>query len=168
MSFDVRKEAVWVAAMEDRPGALAEKLEPLTDAGANFEFIIARRAWNHAHEAVVFVAPLHSARLIRMARRLGFEKALGMHSLRFEAPDRPGMAAQIARLIADAGISLRGWSAATLGDRSVYYFAFARSSETDAVMRLLRGAFLAKPATRPPSGAKKKRKRAMETSVIPF
>ncbi|MCK6484295.1 MAG: ACT domain-containing protein [Phycisphaerae bacterium] len=137
MPYDIRKESVWVAEMEDRPGALAEKLEGVTLGGANLEFIIARRAWNKPG-AVVFVAPLHGAGQNRAARALGFEKALGMHSLRVEGPDKPGLAARIARLVAHAGINLRGWSAATLGKRSVIYFAFATESDANRAQKALK------------------------------
>lgn len=61
-----------------------------------------------------------------------------MHSLRVEGPDKPGLAARIARLVAHAGINLRGWSAATLGKRSVIYFAFATESDANRAQKALK------------------------------
>ena len=45
MALQVARTKVWAASMQDRPGGLAEKLEPLAKAGANLEFVIARRDW---------------------------------------------------------------------------------------------------------------------------
>ena len=44
MAFEIDKVDVWVAEMSDRPRALMKKLEVLTEAGANLEFVIARPA----------------------------------------------------------------------------------------------------------------------------
>ena len=44
MVLKVSKVDVWVGGLRDRPGALAKKLRALADAGAELEFLIARRA----------------------------------------------------------------------------------------------------------------------------
>ena len=44
MDLIVEKEDVWIASLEDKPGALAGKLTALTDAGADLDFVIARRS----------------------------------------------------------------------------------------------------------------------------
>ena len=140
MAYDIRKEAVWVAEMQDRPGALSEKLAAL-NGNENLEFVIARRAWNKDDGAVVFVAPIHGAGPMKAARSVGFEKALGMHSLRIEGPDKPGLGAQAAHMLAEAGINLRGFSAASLGKHCAMYFAFATEADQEKAERVLRKAF---------------------------
>ena len=40
----IERTDVWAAELEDKPGALARKLNALADAGADVEFVIARRA----------------------------------------------------------------------------------------------------------------------------
>ena len=46
MNLIAEHEDVWVASLEDKPGALGNKLATLADAGADLGFIIARRAPN--------------------------------------------------------------------------------------------------------------------------
>lgn len=153
-AVNISRVDVWVAEIQDRPGALAEKLEALAQAGANLDFVIARRAPEKPGAAVVFVAPLRSARQQRAAQQAGFAKAASMHSLRVEHPDRPGIGAQITRALADAGINLRGISAASVGRRSVVYFAFDQAEDARKAAGLLRRALARKPAT---AGAKRRR-----------
>jgi hypothetical protein len=52
-------ECLWAAMLQDRVGGLAGKLAPLAAAGANLEFIIARRAPEQPGRGVVFVTPLN-------------------------------------------------------------------------------------------------------------
>ncbi len=122
MEFKVAKVDVWAGPIEDQPGALAEKLEAVTSAGANLEFVIARR--DTLGKAVVFLAPLKGAAQVRAAKRAGLAKTASLHSLRLEGPDRRGLGVVITRALAAAGINLRGLSAAALGRRHVTYFAF--------------------------------------------
>jgi hypothetical protein len=127
MSFKVTKVDVWVGEIEDRPGTLAEKLETLGSARASLEFVIARR--DQPGKSVVFLAPLKGAAQMRAARNAGLAKATNLCSLRLEGPDKRGLGALITRALADAGINLRGLSAAAIGRRHVTYFAFDRAED---------------------------------------
>ncbi|MGC9455046.1 MAG: ACT domain-containing protein [Phycisphaerae bacterium] len=139
MAVKVSRVNVWAAGMEDRPGALAEKLDALSQAGANLEFVIARRT--HAGEkggGVVFVAPLKGARQSAAAKKAGFKKADSMHSLRVEAPDKPGLGSKITAALAELDINLRGVSAAAVGKKSVCYLAFDSAKDAQRASRKLR------------------------------
>lgn len=122
MNWKMTKVDVWAGEMEDRPGALAEKLEAVRKAGANLQFVIARR--DKPGKSVVFLAPLKGASQVRAARQVGLAKATSLYSLRLEGPDRRGLGGLITRALAEAGINLRGLSAAALGRSHVTYFAF--------------------------------------------
>ena len=61
MPYEITKVDVWAATIEDRPGGLAEKLEVLAEAGADLEFVIARRASESPGTGVVFMAPISGA-----------------------------------------------------------------------------------------------------------
>jgi len=138
MAVEITKVDVWVAQMADRPGALAKKLETVADAGANLEFMIARRAPDKPGRGVVFMAPLRGARQVAAARRAGLKRAKTMHSLRLVSPDRPGIGANITRALGEAGINMRGVSAAALGRRSVTYFAFDTDADAKQAARILK------------------------------
>ena len=57
MAYTIKRVDVWAGEIADRPGGLAEKLSALSDAGANFEFLISRRAPDKPGSGVVFLAP---------------------------------------------------------------------------------------------------------------
>jgi len=139
MAVTIEKVDVWAGEIADQPGGLAEKLEAIAKAGGDLEFIIARRQPEKPGTGVVFVAPLKGAAQIRAAKEVGLSKTDNLHSLRFEAPDRPGLAANVTRAVADAGINLRGLSAAAFGRQCVIYFAFDDPEEAKKARRLLKG-----------------------------
>jgi len=70
MKLDIARIDVWVAGIEDRPGGLVEKLRGLAEAGANLEFVIARRAPERPEKAVVFATPIQGAKQTKAARQL--------------------------------------------------------------------------------------------------
>jgi len=138
MSYEISKVDVWAGSIEDRPGGLAEKLEALEEAGANLEFVIARRAPEEPGTGVVFLAPVRGAKQARAAKQAGLSKASSLCSVRLEGPDKPGLGARITRILAEAGINLRGLSAAALGRRCVVYFAFDSSNDAAKAVRILK------------------------------
>jgi hypothetical protein len=130
MAVEISKVDVWAVEIPDRVGGLAEKLEALAEAGASLEFVIARRKPEKPGTGVVFLAPLQGAKQAKAAEGAGLSKATNLHSLRLEAPDKPGLGAKITRAVAEAGVNMRGLSAAAIGSRCVVYFAF--DSDADA------------------------------------
>ena len=119
MRLKVSRTDTWAAAIDDRPGGLADKLAALAAAGANLEFIIARRAPEQRGSGVVFVTPLKGAKQIKAAEAAGFQRTESLHSLRVQGADKPGTGAKLTRALAEAGINLRGLSAAALGKRYI-------------------------------------------------
>ena len=130
MALKVSRTDTWAASIDDRPGGLGDKLAALAAAGANLEFIIARRAPEQRGSGVVFVTPLKGAKQTKAAEAAGFQKTGSLHTLRVEGADRPGMGAKLTRALGEAGINLRGFSAAALGRRHVTHLAL--DTATDA------------------------------------
>ena len=114
---------VWAVSIKDRVGGLAEKLAALTAAGSNLEFVIARRAPERPGKGVVFVTPLKGAKQVKAAEAAGFLRTGSLHSLRIEGMDKPGLGAKMAKALSEAGINLRGLSAAGVGRKFVCYLA---------------------------------------------
>lgn len=136
MAYSISRVEVWAGDLVNKPGMLARVLEALAGAGANLEFVVARRVSNNT--ARVFVAPLKGARQTRAAQDVGLVRASGMHSLRIEGPDKPGLGAEITRKLADQGINLRGLSSAAIGRKSVCYIAFASTDDLATGQKTLR------------------------------
>lgn len=142
MAYKVSMVDVWAGDLLNRPGTLARALEALSLAGAQLEFIVARRVTTNTSR--VFVAPLRNARQKKAAEAVEIRQAAGMHVVRVEGPDRAGLAAQLSRAIADHDINIRGVSGAAIGRKTVLYFAFHTAEAAKAAIKEIRRA-LSKP-----------------------
>lgn len=137
MDLMIDKVDVWATTLMDRPGGLAEKLEALNAAGADLQFVLARRAPDKPGGGVVFVTPLRGDREIEAAANEGFNVTRSLQSLRVEGPDRPGVVSELLRLLADAGLSLQGLSAAVIGARFVVYIGLDSPEDAQRAVDIL-------------------------------
>jgi len=138
MTLKVNKSEIWSNTISDRAGGAADKLGPLTQAGANLEFLMTRRTPEHPGMGVMFIAPITGAKVVRAAQAAGFSKSSGIHSLRIEGSDKPGMSAKISGALAGAGISFRALCAIAIGKKFVGYLALDNADEATKAARLLR------------------------------
>ena len=137
MKLEITREDVWAAGMKDQPGNLAQKLSALSEAGANLEFVIARRSPDKPGTGVVFVTPLKGAKQLKAAKGAGFKKSKSMHSLRILTADKPGVGTQITQCLAQAGINLHGFSGAAIGKKAVFNIAFDSTATANKPKRCL-------------------------------
>src|SRR2546430_1846274 len=119
MSLTVTKADVWAATIEDKPGGLDKVLGALSNAGANLECVIARRDPAKPGTGVAFVTPVKGAAVRKSAKAQGLAPAEKIATLKVEGDDAPGLGHRITGAIADAGVSLRGLSAAVIGRKFV-------------------------------------------------
>jgi hypothetical protein len=140
MAYTVKKVDVWAGEIADRPGGLASTLSAMNKAGANVEFVVARRAPDKPGTGVVFLTPIKGAKQKTAAQQAGLATSDSLHSVRVEGPDRPGLGAQMTDALAAAGINLRGISAAALGRRAVSYLAFDSAADSEAAVKVLKKA----------------------------
>ncbi len=131
MDLIVERVNVWAAGIRDKSGSLARVLTGLREAGADLDFIIARRAPEKPSTGVVFVTPLRGDREIAAAADLGFNVTSSLNSVRVEGKNKPGIAAELTQKLAAEGLNLRGFSAAVSGARFVIYIAL--DTTTDAI-----------------------------------
>ncbi len=131
MDLIVERVNVWAATIRDKVGGLAYLLTGLRDAGADLDFIIARRSPEKPGTGVVFVTPLRGDREVAAAAELGFNVTNSVHSVRVEGENRPGVTAELTEKLAAEGISLRGLSVAVIGARFILYIGL--DSAEDAV-----------------------------------
>ncbi len=136
MAYTIDTVDVYAGSIEDRPGALAEKLTVLCEAGANLEFVIARRA--EKGKGVMFCAPLKGPKQSRAAKKVGLTKSESLRSLRIVGPDKAGLGVKITAALAGAGINVRGLSGAALGRKAVLYFAFDNRKDAGKARRIIK------------------------------
>jgi len=138
MEMIVEHVNVWAASIEDRTGSLSHLLTGLAQAGANLDFILARRAPERPGAGVVFVTPLRGDREIDAATALGFNVTSSVHSVRIEGDNRPGVAAELTGKLSDMQINLRGVSVAVIGARFIIYIGFDSREDADRAVNILR------------------------------
>jgi hypothetical protein len=138
MKLKVNRTDTWAAPIDDRPGGVADKLAALAAAGANLELIIARRAPEQRGSGVIFVTPLKGAKQIKAADAAGFQKTESLHSIRVQGLDKPGAGAKLTRALAEAGINLRGFSAAALGKQYVTHLALDTAQDAAKTIAVLK------------------------------
>ena len=138
MALKVSKVDVWVGGLKDRPGSLAKKLRALADAGAELEFLIARRAPEKPGTGVVFLTPLKGAKQLAAAKKAGLRKTRSLNSVCVEGPDKPGLGARLTEALAATGINLRGLSAAVIGKRFVMHLAVDSVADAARARRVLK------------------------------
>ena len=138
MSFTVTKVDIWSSKIEDKPGGLAKILAALGNAGASLDCVIARRDSAKPGAGVVFLTPAKGAAVRKAEKAEGVAPAKNIATLKVEGEDAPGLGGRITTAIADAGVNLRGVSAAAIGERFVGYFGFDSAADATKAARALR------------------------------
>jgi len=138
MALKVTRVDVWATSIKDKPGGLAAKLATLADAGANLEFVIARRASEKRGTGVVFITPLKGAAQLKAAKKAGFRKTKSLNSVRIEGANKAGLGARMTDALATRGINLRGLSAAVIGGKFVVYLALDTAADAAKATRILK------------------------------
>jgi hypothetical protein len=148
MSLKVTKIDVWSGEIRDQPGGLAGVLRQLAATKANLEMVVARRQPDKPGTGIVFLAPLKGQKATESAAMAGLGPTAAVAALRVEGSDRPGLGAQMTSAMADAGINLRGLSAASLGSRFVAYLAFDGAEDAEKAAKAIKAAAGAKTPTK--------------------
>jgi hypothetical protein len=138
MTLKVSRIDLWTASIDDRAGGAADRLEPLSKAGANFEFVFSRRTPEQPGRGMLFVTPVKGAKVIQAAQAAGFAKPQNIHSLRIEGANKPGVTAMVARALANGGISFRALSASGIGSKFVGYVALDTAEDAAKAASLLK------------------------------
>jgi len=138
MKLKVSRAEMWTATIDDQPGGAARVLDPLAEAGANFEFAFARRAPETPGRGLLFVLPVKGKKVVLAAQVAGLARADGIHTVKVEGGDRPGTSAAIARALADSGISFRAFSAIAVGRKFGAYLALDSAEDAAKAVGALR------------------------------
>lgn len=138
MAIKASRIDVWAAKIDDRSGATADALEALARAGANLEMVFARRTPEQPGSGVVFLAPIKGAKAIKAAAAAGFARQGGLHGVKVEGGDKPGIGASIGRALGDAEASFRGMTAIAIGGKFMCFLAFDSAEEASRAIAALK------------------------------
>jgi hypothetical protein len=146
----IRKLTLWRTQVPHRPGALAELLDPLAEAGADLQVVMGYRLHGEKANAVVEVAPITSRRVALAAGRAGLS-AGGAPTLQVLGENRPGLANRIAQALADSQVNIAFLVAQVVGKRYSAVFGFENEADLDKAADRIRAAVVARPVSRPPA-----------------
>ncbi len=138
MSLIVERVDVWASGIKDEPGSLAHILAGLSEAGADLDFIVARRTAEKPGMGVVFVTPIRGDKEVTAATELGFNVTRSLHSVRIEGENKPGIAAKLTKMLADSNINIRGVSAAVIGPKFIFYIGLDSDKDAAKAVKILR------------------------------
>ncbi|HYS55631.1 MAG TPA: hypothetical protein VER58_17870 [Thermoanaerobaculia bacterium] len=137
MAVTVENVTIWRKEVPHKAGELARALEPLAKAGADLKVIM---AYAEKERGFIEVGPL-AGKFADAATKAGFA-ASTKPTLFIEGDDRPGLGFEIAKAIADQGVSISFDVTQVIGKRyaSVYGFqsADAARKAADAIKKVAR------------------------------
>jgi hypothetical protein len=126
MAISVKKIPLWRREVPNRPGMLAQTLEPLSRSGANLQVIM---GYHLGDKAIIEVFPVSGKKGTAAAQLSGLAQS-GPPALLVQGDNRAGLGATLAGAIADAGINIHFLVAQVLGNR--YSAAIGFGSDDDA------------------------------------
>lgn len=135
MNLIAERVDVWAATIPDKPGSLSNVLTGLREVGADLHFILSRR--ESGGTATVYVTPLVGDAELGAAATLGFNLTARVHSVRVQGENRPGVVADLTTRLAEAGVNLRGLSAARYGTQFMLYIGLDSAEDADKALATL-------------------------------
>jgi hypothetical protein len=137
-AITVRKAVVWRSEVDNRAGALASALEPLAQAGADLQVVMAYR-YPGANKGAVELHPVSGRKAIAAAQSAGLAKSSTPVVL-VEGDNRSGLGYALAKAIGDAGINMSFVMAQVLGRRYSAVFGFDNEADAGKAAALIRKA----------------------------
>jgi len=128
MALTVKKIKLWRREVDNKPGALAATLEPLTKAGVDLQVLMGYRFPGHESMAAIELFPI-SGKKQSSAESAGLKPST-IPALLIDGDNKQGLAYAIANALANAGINLDFMVAQAIGRRYTAVLGF--ESETDA------------------------------------
>jgi hypothetical protein len=137
MAVTAKRVVIWRAEVENRPGALAEALEPLAGVGTNLQVVMAYRYPGNERRAAIEIYPVTGKKMSAAAKASGFQPS-SIPTLLVEGDDRAGLGYAISRAITDAGINLGFMVAQVMGRRYSCVLGFENESDARKATPLIK------------------------------
>jgi len=139
MAIKVKSITLWRHEVEDKPGTLAETLEPLARAGADLQVVMSYRQPGGEDQAILELYPVSGKKAATAAGAAGLS-ASTIPTLLVEGDNRPGIGHAMARAIADAGININFLVAQTIGRKFSAVFGFETEADAKTAAALIKRA----------------------------
>jgi hypothetical protein len=137
MAVTVKEITLWRREIQNRPGMLAETLDPLADARADLTVLMAYRFPGDETRGAVELFPVSGKKATAAAKAAGLTPA-DIPAVLVQGSNRPGVGFATTRAIADAGINLAFLVAHVIGSKFAAVYGFDNESDRRKAVTLLR------------------------------
>ena len=144
MSVTVKKITLWRGTVENRPGALAEVLEPVAAEGTDLQVVMGYREPGEKLRAAVELFPVKGRKLTEAVEGAGLVPS-SIPTVLVTGANRAGLGHAIARTLANAGINLTFLVAMVAGRNYSAVLGFERDADAGQAIRLIKKAVSGRP-----------------------
>ena len=137
MAVRITRIGLWRTEVQQRPGALADALEPLAQSNADLKVVRVRATPGVAARNTIEVYGGDGKRAAIVARAAGFSKGPAT-TLLLQGDNRPGLAYAVANAIAWAGIGVRDLEAEVVGSRYSAILTFGSEEDAQKAVAVIR------------------------------
>jgi len=139
MAVTVKKAVLWRKEIDNRPGMLANILEPLAAAGADLQVVMAYRYPGGTDTAAVELHPVSGRKPMAAAKTAGLAQSQ-VPILLVEGDNRQGLGHAITKALGEAGINLSLLMAQVVGRRYSALFGFENEADAAKATALIKKA----------------------------
>jgi hypothetical protein len=139
MALTVKKIKLWRCEVDNKPGALALTLEPVTKAGVDLQVLMGYRFPGHETKAAIELSPVTGKKATSAAEAAGL-KASAIPAVSIEGKNKQGLAYAIANALAGAGINIDFMVAQAIGKRYTAVLGFESEADASNAATLIRKA----------------------------
>jgi hypothetical protein len=139
MAISVKAIRLWRSEVENKPGVLANALEPLAKGGTDLKVIMGYRYPGNESKAAIELYPVSGKKATAAAKAAGLNIA-PIPVLLAEGDNKPGLGYAIARAISDAGINFAFCVAQVIGKKYSAIFGFETDEDTRKAAAVIRKA----------------------------
>jgi hypothetical protein len=139
MAVTVKKAMLWRKEVDNRPGMLASTLQPLAEAGADLQVVMAYRYPGGEDKAAIELHPVSGRKPNAAARAAGLAPS-SIPVLLVEGDNKPGLGHTIAKALGEAGINMSFVMAQVVGRKYAAVFGFENQADANKAATLIRKA----------------------------
>lgn len=139
MPVKVKKITLWRKELENRPGTLADALEPVAKTGADLQVVMGYCYPGEHSIAAVEVFPVGGKKPTEAAQSAGLAPA-SIPAVQVEGDNKAGLGHAIARALADAGVNLDFLVAQVIGRKYSAVIGFENDSDAEKAIGVIKKA----------------------------
>jgi hypothetical protein len=133
----IKQIKIWRGEVENKPGVLAQTLEPLAAAGVDLQVLMGYRYRGTDNKAAVEAYPVSGKKAAAAAASVGLGGS-EIPILLVQGDNKPGLGYAIARAIADAGINIGFIVAQVVGRKYSAVIGLETDAEAKKVSQIIR------------------------------